>query len=160
MAIFTRVMLASVSISCRHVYDVVRPSVTGRCSTETAKRRITQTPHDSLKISGKRKRGHLPTEAPNACRYTKCSWRSWKLATVDVKHCQLSSVASLLHICRSAVHRVRFVSDSWSPSKWVTCQLVYLDFLSPLFHVCDGTEMVQVTPLRRTLCVFSLIRMC
>jgi len=44
--IFTRATPASAGISCRRVS--VRPSVTTRCSTEMAKRRITQTTtHDS-----------------------------------------------------------------------------------------------------------------
>jgi len=50
VAIFTSATLASAVISCRRVS--IRPSVclsvTNRCSTETAKRRITQTtPHNS-----------------------------------------------------------------------------------------------------------------
>ena len=45
-SVFTRARLSSAGISCSRVS--VRPSVTSRCSTETAKRRITQaTPHDS-----------------------------------------------------------------------------------------------------------------
>ena len=44
---FTRATLDSAGITCRHVS--VCPSVTSRRSTETAKRRITQTtPRDSL----------------------------------------------------------------------------------------------------------------
>jgi len=50
--VFTRAMLASVGISCCHVSVhpsvSVRPSVTGWCSIETARHRITQSmPHDS-----------------------------------------------------------------------------------------------------------------
>jgi len=46
-AIFTRVTLASAGISCHCVLSI-HLSVTSRCSTEMAKRRITQTtPHDS-----------------------------------------------------------------------------------------------------------------
>ena len=46
MIIFIRAMLASAGIICCHVS--VCPSATSRCSTETAKRRITQTtPYDS-----------------------------------------------------------------------------------------------------------------
>jgi len=48
----------------------VRLSVTSRCSTEMAKRRITQTtPHDSpasAENPGKIQTGSPPTEAPNA----------------------------------------------------------------------------------------------
>ena len=44
--IFTRTMLASTGISCRHVS--VCPSVTSQCSAKTAKCRIMQTtPHDT-----------------------------------------------------------------------------------------------------------------
>jgi len=58
--IFTRATLVRVlAVDCR---VSVRPSVTSRCSTETAKRRITQTtPHNSpVENPG------IPTEAPNA----------------------------------------------------------------------------------------------
>ena len=45
LSVFTRAMLASAAISCRRVSVSLS---TDRCSTETAKRRITQTtPHDS-----------------------------------------------------------------------------------------------------------------
>jgi len=46
--------------------------------------------------------------------YVKCGRRSWKLATDDAKHCQLSSVANLPHVRPAAVHHVGFVSNSWS----------------------------------------------
>ena len=47
-------------------------------------------------------------------RYVKCSWGSWKLATVDAKRCQLSSVANLSYVRLAAVRRAVSVSDSWS----------------------------------------------
>jgi len=75
----TSTMLASTGISCRRVSVclLVCPSVTSRCSTEMAKHRIMPTtPHDS------------PGTLVFWCR---------KLVTSDVKHCQLSLVASLSH---------------------------------------------------------------
>jgi len=79
----------------------VRPSVASRCSTETAKRRITQTtPHESPGIpvfwyrkSWQNWNGVTRTEASN----TDGVGYSWKLATFDAKHYQLRSVASLSH---------------------------------------------------------------
>jgi len=75
---FTRATLASAGISYGSVSvcSSVRPYVTRRRSTETPKRRITQTtPHDSPgtlsflmpNISAKLKQGHL-----NEC--VKCRW--------------------------------------------------------------------------------------
>jgi len=64
----TRATLASAGVSCRHVS--VCPSVTSRCSTEMAKRRITQTsPHDrpgTAEYLDKTQNEVTPTEAPNA----------------------------------------------------------------------------------------------
>jgi len=72
VGVFARATLAYAGISCRRVSvsPSVYPSVTSRCSTETAKRRIMHTtPHDSVgslmpKMSEKLKQGHL--EALNA----------------------------------------------------------------------------------------------
>ena len=77
----------------------IRLSATSRCSTETAKGRITQiTPHDSQglwlmmpKISAKLKRGHPQRRRQNAggvVQIIKCMCiGSWKLATFDAKRC-------------------------------------------------------------------------
>ena len=68
LTVFTRVMLVSTGVSCRHVSVCLSicPSVTSRCSTKTAKRSVMQTvPHDSPgsflmpKISAELKRGHF-----------------------------------------------------------------------------------------------------
>jgi len=80
-------------------------SVTSRCSTETAKRRITQTtPRDSpgvLVFRCRKYRQNSKGVTPNGG--TKCRWgklnagAACKLATFDAKLYQLSSVASLSH---------------------------------------------------------------
>jgi len=74
--IITRAMLASAGISCCRVSvrPSVCPSVTSRCSTKPAKRRMTQrTLHDNpgnlflvAENLGKTQTGSPPTEAPNA----------------------------------------------------------------------------------------------
>jgi len=65
---YQRDAIASAGIGCRRVS--VRPSVTSRCSTETAKRRITQTtPHDSPATRVfwcQNSSGVIPTETLNA----------------------------------------------------------------------------------------------
>jgi len=118
--VFTRATLVSAGISCLRVS--VRPSVPSRCSTETAKRRITQTTHTIARdssfltptISEKLTQGRPQRRREMQVGYVKCSWGSWTLATVDAKRCQLSSVANLSHVRRAAVRRARFVSNSWS----------------------------------------------
>jgi len=68
--VFTSTTLASAGISCCRVS--VHPSVTSRCSTETAKRWITQT----TSYNSQTHTGSPPTEA--LCG---CGWL--KLATFD-----------------------------------------------------------------------------
>ena len=75
---FTRATVASASISCRRVSVClsVRLSLTSRCSTETAKRRITQImPHDSpesLVFSGRKFRRNSNGVTPKGG--AKCRW--------------------------------------------------------------------------------------
>ena len=98
--IFTRATPASAGISSRRVSIClsVRPYVTSRCSTETAKRRITQKhhtigQHSSFlvpKISAKFRRSHPQRRRQMKVGYAKCRCGSCK-----AKRCQLSSVASL-----------------------------------------------------------------
>ena len=57
LQVFTRMTLANAGISCRHVC----PSVTSRCFTETAKRKITQT---------------MPHNRPGTLVF--CCWKSWQ----------------------------------------------------------------------------------
>ena len=108
----------------------VCPSVTSRCFTEMAKRRITQTtPHYSpgtrvffgAENLGKTQTESSPTERPNAGEVW-CG--SWKLATFDAKRCQLIAGSQVCHTERPRylfAARSRwcsasrgFVSDSWS----------------------------------------------
>ena len=109
-------------------------SLTSRCSTETAKRRTTQTtPHISpwtLVFWSRKSRQNSNGVTPNGG--AKYRWGrlntgavAQKLATFDAKRCQLSSVVSrkfitlsvhlicLQHVRRDAARRA-FVSDSWS----------------------------------------------
>ena len=102
---FTRATVVSAGISCRRVS--VCPSVTSRCSTETAKRgisgsrklrhTISRTRFLTPKISAKLRRGRPQRRRQIQVWWVKCRCGSWKLATFDAKRCQLSLVASLSH---------------------------------------------------------------
>jgi len=104
MHFITRTTLSSAGISCRRVS--VCHSVTSRCSTETAKRRITQTvPHDSpgtlvswrWKSQQNSNGGHFQRRRQMQVGWDKCRCSSWKLSTFYAKRCHLGSVASLSH---------------------------------------------------------------
>jgi len=76
--------------------------VTSRCSTETAKRRITQTrPHDRLltpKISAKIQTGSTHTEAP------KCRWGIGHFQQITRYNSKTSTVAIVVNLVRSQVY--------------------------------------------------------
>jgi len=123
--------LASVGISCCRV-SVRRSFVTSRCSTETAKRRITQTMlHDSpgtLLVWCQKSRQNSNGFTPN--RGTKCRWgrlnagavaANWQLLTrsiVSLARLQVYHTEHPLYLFAarslwcSALHG--FVNDSWS----------------------------------------------
>ena len=108
--------LAGAGIGCRHVS--VRPSVASRCSTETAKRRITQTtPHDSpgTLVFWCRKYRSPPTEAPKCRR----GWlnagevaENWRLSTrsvVNLARSHVYHIACLQHVSPWYMQRVALV---------------------------------------------------
>ena len=110
VVVVTRVTLASAGISCRRmsVCLSVHLSQVGvlLISTETAKRRITQTtPHKNL---GKTQMESPPTEAPNAGGYRLNAGavaENWRLSTRSVVNLARFSTLSVHVICLQHVRR-------------------------------------------------------
>jgi len=69
---------------CLSVHPFVRLSVTSRCSTKTAKRRITQTTHDSqLTLVSWRQRSPRNSTGVTSSEGAECRWGGSKSATFD-----------------------------------------------------------------------------
>jgi len=141
--ILIRMMLASMGISCCRVSVCL--SVTSRCSTETAKCRLTQTtPHDSqgtLVFWCLKSRQNSDGVTPNGG--DKCRWgrlnagavaENWWLSRLDAKYCQISSVASLSHWASTLFLCSMFAVMQHVAQVWQ--QQVILDFLFWLGWVC------------------------